>query len=376
MGDIDAQINYFTSLDENNGVTYDNTKISYETELPPEPVHPNTVTVHYYYEKEQPTDPDVEIADPVQEEHHAGETFEISSPKIDGYTPNIEIVSGTMGEDDLEYVVRYTKDPIEEPDKKAYQLIIHYLYEDDTEAAPDYIEADLATGTSYEVKSPTIDGFSPSEEVITGEIADEDIEIIVRYTKVSAPDPTPPIQPDQPNPTPPTTTPEIPIIRNDDMMDSGLMFLSPLGVVAYVPNTGVVSSAIVPMFEQYFAEVILSQTFVMAVLVIFAVSFAVYFSLRRHLNLGAVTRRTPKRSYRSATKAQRKSIKKASSQGSTKNSNTKNSSRTGRGNAKKNAKATKSTRSSSKTKSSGLTGPTKSPKAAQSKQATTKKNHS
>ena len=33
-----------------------------------------------------------------------------------------------------------------------------------------------------------------------------------------------------------------------------LMFLSPLGVVAYVPNTGVVSSAIVPMFEQYFAE--------------------------------------------------------------------------------------------------------------------------
>lgn len=328
VGDIQAQINYYTSLDGNSGVTYDNTKISYKTELPPEPQTPNTVTVHYYYEKEQPTDPDIEITDPIQEEHYVGENFEIPSPEIEGYIPSVEVISGTMGEEDLEYIVRYRQDQTDEPDKTTYRLVIHYLYENDSEAAPDHTETDLTTGTNYEVKSPLIDGFTASEELVTGRITDRDVEIIVRYIKNPVVDP--PVQPDQPTPTPPSPTPEIPIIRNDDMMDSGLMFLSPLGVVAYVPNTGVVSSAIVPMFEQYFAEVVLSQTFVLAVLVIFAVSFAVYFSLRRYLDLNTVLRRTSKRSYRAATKAQRKSIKKAATRNKQNSSKTRSTTKMGK----------------------------------------------
>jgi len=310
VGNIDAQINYYTTLGGDSGIAYDDTKIAYETEQAPEPLTPNSVTVHYYYEKDDPDAADTEISTPVTETHYEGENFEIASPEIEGYTPSTEVVSGTMGKEDLEYIVRYRQNPVEEPEDQTYKLTIRYLYEDNTEAAPDYVEANLETGANYEVKSPEIDGFTPNEAVVSGEIADQDIEIIVRYTKTPAAEPTPPTpssQPDQPAPTP-----EIPIIRSDDTLDSGLMFLSPLGVVAYVPNTGVVSSAIVPMFEQYFAEVILSQAFVMAVLAIFAISFAIYFSLRRYLSLNTVTKHVSKRPRHIAPKTGRKDAKKSS----------------------------------------------------------------
>lgn len=305
VGNIDAQINYYTTLDGDSGITYDTTKIPYETEQAPEPLTPNTVTVHYYYEKDDPDAEDVEASAPVTETHYEGEDFEITSPEIEGYTPNVTAISGTMAKEDLEYVVRYSKTPVEQPEEKAYRLTIRYLYEDDTEAAPDYIEVNLKTGASYEIKSPEVGGFTPNEAVVTGKIAEQDVEIIVRYTKIPDAEPvTPPAQPEQP-----TSTPEIPIIRSDDTLDSGLLFLSPLGVVAYVPNTGVVSSAIVPMFEQYFAEVILSQAFVMAVLAVFAISFAIYFSLRRYLSLNTVTRHTSKRSHYATAKTSKRASK-------------------------------------------------------------------
>lgn len=217
-----------------------------------------------------------------------------------------------MGKDDIEYIVRYSKNPVEEPEPKTYRLTIHYLYEDNSEAAPDYIENNLETGAEYTVESPVIDGYTPNEATVSGTIDEDDVEIIVRYVKNPVAPPVDPVQPSQPSqPTPPTQpTPEIPVIRNDDSLDSGLMFLSPLGVVAYVPNTGIISEAIVPMFEQYFAEVILSQVFVMAILAIFAISFAVYFSLRKYLDLNKQAVRKRRNRY-SVTKAPKKSTTKA-----------------------------------------------------------------
>lgn len=336
VGNIDAQINYYTTLDGNSGITYDNTKIAYESEADPEPLKPNTVTVHYYYAKENPDDEDIEIAEPAHETHYEGEDFRIESPKIEGYTPSAEVVADTMGKENLEYIVRYSKTPenppVGEPTKKTYKLTIHYRYEDDTEATPDHIEENLETGKTYDIESPDIEGYTPDDKNVSGEITDEDVEIIVRYKKNPEPVvPTDPEQPDQPQPEQPqpeqpsptpTPTPEIPTIRNDDSMDSGLMFLSPLGVVAYVPNTGVISSAIVPIFEQYFAEVVLSQAFVMAVLAIFAISFAVYFSLRRYLNLNTVTRRTGHHNTTKSKSTAKKSSKKNGPAGSIANQTT------------------------------------------------------
>lgn len=349
VGSVDAQINYYTTLEGNSGITYDSTKIPYETEIPPEPLQPNTVTVHYYYEKENPDDEDVEASAPVTETHYEGESFEIKSPEIEGYKPNIDTISDTMGKENLEYIVRYSKIPVEEPIQKTYKLTIHYVYEDGSEAAPDYIEADLKPSDTYDIKSPEVEGFSPSETTVSGQIEEKDVEIIVRYTKNPTTEPTPPAQPEQP--AQPTPTPEIPIIRSDDTLDSGLMFLSPLGVVAYVPNTGVVSSAIVPMFEQYFAEVILSQAFVMAVLAIFAISFAIYFSLRRYLSLNTVTRHTSKKAHQNTAKSAKRTRTKKASAKVANQKLAKTTQKSSKANAKPKSTASTSAKTSSKSTS-------------------------
>ena len=132
------------------------------------------------------------------------------------------------------------------------------------------------------------------------------------YTKTPTPptpvDPTPvnPTPPDPETPTPSNPTPDVPIIPDSDILDSGLLYLAPLGAVAYVPSTGIVNSATADIFEQDFAEIILSQGFVMAVLLIFAGSFSIYFSNRKYM--APATAATTAKKARKATYA--KSAKK------------------------------------------------------------------
>lgn len=100
------------------------------------------------------------------------------------------------------------------------------------------------------------------------------------------PDPETPEIPEEPTPE----LPIIPIIPGTNIIDGELEYLAPLGEVAFVPNTGIVRDAISGLFGEDFAETILSQTFVMITLLIFAGSFAVYFSYRKFLNYSPATR--------------------------------------------------------------------------------------
>ena len=60
-------------------------------------------------------------------------------------------------------------------------------------------------------------------------------------------------------------------------------YLEPLGVIAYAPETGVITQAISELLgSKSFAAVVLSQWFILAVLAVFSASFAVYFPLRRY----------------------------------------------------------------------------------------------
>ncbi len=63
----------------------------------------------------------------------------------------------------------------------SYTLTIHYQYEDGTEAAPSYVESELADGSSYSVDSPTISGFQPDPATVSGTIAAADVEVTVVY---------------------------------------------------------------------------------------------------------------------------------------------------------------------------------------------------
>lgn len=137
-------------------------------------------------------------------------------------------------------------------------------------------------------------------------------------TKPSSPEPTSPSEPETPS-TPTTDDtipglPVIPVVPSTDLGD-GLIYVAPLGEVAYVPNTGVVSEFVAPIFEQSFAEAVLSQSFILVSLLIFSASFATYFTLRRYLNLALISRTPKSRMTRKVspakvkTKAQIKSIK-------------------------------------------------------------------
>jgi|GEM_PF-2432141 len=66
----------------------------------------------------------------------------------------------------------------------------------------------------------------------------------------------------------------------EDNVDYG--YLPPLGVIAYAPDTGLVTEAVSRFLgSSSFATVILSQVFVMITLAIFSISFAIYFPLRK-----------------------------------------------------------------------------------------------
>lgn len=171
------------------------------------------------------------------------------------------------------------------------KVIIKYLYEDDSEAAPEYNEA-YKTGDSFTVPSPEIEHYTPDFSEITGTVENEDLVYIVRYktTPVTPvpPDPTP--ENPTPTPAPAPGLPSIPTFPGTNLIDGSLLYLAPLGEVAFVPNTGVISDAVASLFNEDFATVILSQAFVMVILLIFAGSFAMYFTLRKFLMYNPATR--------------------------------------------------------------------------------------
>lgn len=230
------------------------------------------VTIHYVYEDGSTA------AEDFEEEYAEGDEFSVKSPEIDEYTPDYKIVKDKVGGKDLVYTVIYKPNPKEEPVKPEetpkYTVTIKYVYEDGSPAKPDHTEI-LEKGDKFEVKSPEITEFTPDIETVSGVVEDEDLTYTVVYRTVNQ------------------VTPELPVINNgmgsDVMGDlAAFGYLAPLGQVAYVPNTGVVSKASASAFQQYFADIILSQGFILIILLIFAISFAIYFSLRKYRDLDTV----------------------------------------------------------------------------------------
>lgn len=315
-GTITALTSFYTELRGSSGVTYDYTKLNYTGRQEVETSH--TVTVNYIYD-----DPDHTIAhDPITRTVETGQGFTIDSPIIDGYTPDQTVVTGTMYEKDLTYTVIYSKTPEEtpEPEKpaKTHTVTIHYVDEIGNPLADPYVKEEVPEGESYSVTSPKIDGYTTEELIVTGTVPGEDVEHTVVYVKDEEPEvpvipvgPTTPTTPEEPE-EPKEDLPNLPTIPSD-IIDDDLINLGPLGEVAFVPNTGIISEYVAPIFEQYFASAILSQGFILAALLIFAGSFATYFSLRKFLDLETVTRAVNNRKPRPMPKNMTKTKKTATS---------------------------------------------------------------
>jgi len=363
-GITSSLVSYYTSLEGVTGVTYDYDSVEYSgVQINPTP-DPYILTIKYLYEDESEAKP------PVVKSLYSGDDYSVDTiDDIPGFTPDIMNIRGTIPEnptyDDLNYVVYYRPKPVipvdpepvdpvdpEEPEEKTYTITIHYVYDEDgSTAAPDYISEELKPGESDTKVSPVIPNYTPDESEVTATVVDSDIVITVRYKKNPEPvtppvGPTNPVNPDLPeepeNPEQPDVpevpdlpdepqpeepdapdmpTPTPPTIPGSDVINGDLLYLAPLGEVAFVPNTGVVSDIVASVFEAGFAEVVLSQAFVMIVLFVFASSFSTYFSLRQYAALptmanrgqGGTQNRTKKTAAKPKTYAKRSTTSKSKS---------------------------------------------------------------
>ena len=125
-----------------------------------------TVRVEYLY-------PDGSVAQTKEITVNWGEDYLIESPMIKGHTPETESVGGAAENTLVEHSVSYAAN--------RYTLSIKYLYDDLTEAAPEYNET-IEYGRSYLIDSPEIDSYTPSVFDVSGVMSDSDVEITVIYT--------------------------------------------------------------------------------------------------------------------------------------------------------------------------------------------------
>ena len=102
-----------------------------------------------------------------------GTPYSVNTPVIAGLTPSQEVVSGTMPAQDVTVNVTYSTVP--------YTLTIHYVYADNTPAANDVVR-NLAYNVPYSETSPTIEGYTPDQAVVSGTMGEADLEVTVVYS--------------------------------------------------------------------------------------------------------------------------------------------------------------------------------------------------
>ena len=128
------------------------------------------LTIHYVYADNTTAAPDHTSS------HTFGANYSVASPEITGYTADIDTVAGTMTAQDVEVYVTYNIN--------SYNLTIHYVYADNTEAAQTYTET-FNYGAEYSVVSPVIPHYTASQEIVSGTMPAEDVDETVTYTAIT-----------------------------------------------------------------------------------------------------------------------------------------------------------------------------------------------
>ena len=125
------------------------------------------ILVHYQYEDGSTAAPSYREENP-----EYGVTYHIDSPKIDGYIPDKEYVECTFNGLKVFWVTYY---------KNGYSLKINYIDEEGNTLASSYNKV-LNKNSEYSIESPTIDGYIPNIEVVSGTL-EADTEVNVIYTR-------------------------------------------------------------------------------------------------------------------------------------------------------------------------------------------------
>lgn len=126
-----------------------------------------TVTVHYVYENGSTA------KDSVTKEYNYNQNYAISSPSIEGYTPDFGSVTGTMSASNITETVTYKANN--------YTLTVHYQKSDGTTIAPSD-SRELKYGEAYSVPSPERTGYKPDKDSVSGTMGARNVTVTVEYT--------------------------------------------------------------------------------------------------------------------------------------------------------------------------------------------------
>ena len=129
-----------------------------------------TLTVHYVYADNTPA-----AEDEVRNLAY-NVPYTVTSPTIEGYTPDQVEVSGTMGEDNVEVTVVYSIN--------SHNLTINYVNEDASAQVAESHTATLNYHDNYSVTSPQVAGYAANKSVVSGTMGDADKTETVTYYQV------------------------------------------------------------------------------------------------------------------------------------------------------------------------------------------------
>ena len=102
-----------------------------------------------------------------------GAPYSVTSPTIEGYSPDVAIVSGNMPDNDVNVTVTYLIN--------SHTLTITYVTPDGV-TAPTTFSQSFTYGAPYSVTSPTVEGYSPDVAIVSGNMPDNDVNVTVTYT--------------------------------------------------------------------------------------------------------------------------------------------------------------------------------------------------
>ena len=129
-----------------------------------------TLTIHYMYANNTPA------AEDAVRNLAYNVPYTVTSPTIEGYTPDQAVVSGTMGEDNVEVTVVYSIN--------SHNLTINYVNEDASAQVAASHTATLNYYDNYSVTSPQVAGYAANKSVVSGTMGDADKTETVTYYQV------------------------------------------------------------------------------------------------------------------------------------------------------------------------------------------------
>lgn len=109
-------------------------------------------------------------------------SYSVVSPSVAGFVPSLDLVSGTMPDENLTVTVTYMPSA---PPLSEHTLTIHYVHEGGGQAVDSVVRTYPYT-SPYSIASPSLPGYTADVRTVTGRMPDEDVTITVTYSPTSS----------------------------------------------------------------------------------------------------------------------------------------------------------------------------------------------